>query len=142
MKRVLGSLILAVVMGFGVLAEAKSPMPTKYSCGNVGGTAEWTISVDFGAGLASFFDNDTESVAKLTAVNTVKKKTKKGTTKERVYVFEGNVGDGGPDSEFVVEFNITRMTAKVTFNPGGEPETTLRAYDKCVVAPWVSIEKP
>jgi len=99
----------------------------KFSCGNVGGTEEWTIYVDLNNKLAGFFDNDTTVVVEFKEVKLLKSRPP-----QRIYLFEGRDTSGGPGEKLRISFNKTSLKGSVTFINKQGRERTLKALDGCV----------
>ncbi len=110
-----------------LVATAAMAAPTKFSCSNVGGTAEWTVYVDLEQKKAGFFDNDNTAVVPLVNVESLESRPP-----QMVYTFEGKDTGGGTNEVLQISFNYTKRKAYVTFNPKPGAKT-LEALDGCVV---------
>lgn len=119
--------LLALSLPFA--AEATSLRPAKYSCSNVAGVEEWTIYVDLNKSLAGFFDNDNTAVIRLKNSRFIE------TVPQFEYYFEGKDTGGGARERLRITFNLTKMSASVTFNPGTKKATTKKALNRCVYSP-------
>lgn len=106
-----------------------------YNCSNVGGTAEWTISVDLKKKLAGFFNNDTTVVIPLKYVRSLETRPP-----QMVYTFEGNDTESRGE-KMQIRFNETKLKASVTFSLGRRDEKTLEAKDGCQRDKDVDLEK-
>lgn len=115
MTQKLSLFALAFFMASGASAAEKS----KYSCGNVGDTEEWTLYVDLNKQLAGFFDNDTTSVVPLKEI-----KFFESLPPQTVYVFEGEDMGGGPNAKLRITFNKTKLSGQVTLHLGQSDENT------------------
>lgn len=100
--------------------------PKNYSCGNVGGTEEWNVSIDLAKKQASFFDNDS-----VTTVPLKKTMVLESYPPQYVYIFEGEDTGGAEGSKLVIRFNETRLTASVTLDAGTPDAETFEALDGC-----------
>ena len=118
-------LVMLLVVGSSLLAQAED---SKFSCGNVGGTDEWTVYVDLNKKLAGFFDNDSTAVVPLINVTLLK-----SNPPQVVYVFEGQDTGGEQGTKLRITFNSTEMSADVTFDAGAAKAKTQKSLDGCVV---------
>ncbi|MBI2027212.1 MAG: hypothetical protein HYS98_05360, partial [Deltaproteobacteria bacterium] len=115
----------------------KPGIPTKFSCGNVGGIAEWTLYVDLNKRLAGFFDNNTTAVVPL--ISSVSLETDPPQT---TYTFEGLDITSGPKDRLQIDFNHTKLTASVTLinnNGRAEKRITHKSHNGCVANDKVDI---
>jgi hypothetical protein len=99
---------------------------SKYSCSNVGGTAEWTIYVDLEKKLAGFFDNDSTVTVPLVDIYLLKTNPP-----QWEYIFQGKDDNGGKNAKLRISFNQTRMEAYASFITKKGTDTK-KAEDGCV----------
>ncbi len=118
------NLIVLLILGFGFSAQAAA---AKFSCANVGGTAEWTIYVDLEKKLAGFFDNDTTVTVPLVEITSLE-----SFPPQTEYIFKGSDTAGAESDTLQINFNLTKKSAFVTFDDGKE-KTTQKSLDGCVV---------
>ena len=119
--------LLTLVFAINSQAEAAA---TKFSCGNVGNEEEWTIYVDLSKKLAGFFDNDTTEtlpLSKMRLIETYPSQT--------VYEFQEK------NSETVIYFNKTKLTASVSFRESATDKlTSYEAINGCKIDNSVDLE--
>lgn len=115
--------LLLLALSLSTQAFAKSE--TQFYCANVGGTEEWTISVDLKAKQAGFFDNDTTTVVDLVA-------EARGKNGAKLYIFEGEDTGSAEGDRLKIVFNKTELQASVHFIPKKGRTTVKRSYDGCV----------
>ena len=103
-------------------AQTEDTPITKFVCGNVGGAQEWSINIDLDRARAYFMDEGRGYLAFMREVHST---TTKPT--EWIYNFEGREANG----PFRIEFNETKLEAKLTLNIGTPNESILKAQNGC-----------
>ncbi|MDZ4663195.1 MAG: hypothetical protein SGJ18_16410 [Pseudomonadota bacterium] len=119
---------LIVLLAMGLSLSVHAARNSKFSCGNVGGTDEWTVYVDLDKKLAGFFDNDSTVTIPLVSVRSLE-----SNPPQLEYTFAGLDTSGEVSEKMQITFNSTMMSASVTFNLGTRKVTTEESLDGCVV---------
>jgi hypothetical protein len=121
-----------LVTALCLTSGAHAATASKYSCDNVGGTAEWTIYVDLKKKIAGFFDNDSTVVVPLKKVGMLE-----SLPPQMVYVFEGREPNG---DKLRISFNKTKLKGSVTLNVGKRSQSTLQSQNGCEADKSVDID--
>ncbi len=117
-----------VLLITGISLTAQAAKNTKFSCANVGGTAEWTVYIDLEKKLAGFFDNDSTVTIPLVGVLSLE-----SMPPQTEYTFRGRDRANGGRSIMEIVFNATKKSAWVTFDVGTRMADTKQSLDGCVV---------
>ena len=104
---------------------------TKFACSGVYGEDEYTIYIDLEKPLAGFFDNDSTSLYPLKKVRSLE-----SMPPQTQYTFEAIENR----KLTRVVFNVTRMTASITWNAGTSESSTHEAEHGCVVEPDLDLD--
>lgn len=119
--------IIFLAAAFAVTSYVYAAENNYYTCSNVGGIAEWTISIDLEKKKAAFFDNDIWTTVELAKINQLE-----SIPTQMQYIFEGKDDHG--QGQLRITFNQTTLQGFVTFGIGTTQIVTHSAEDGCTLS--------